>query len=53
MKVDRSGVTLEIFADETEGLKEALPSWRSDGGTGAAGLYVHAHERGHRSEKGV
>ena len=47
MRVDRSSVTLEIFPDETEGLREVLPSWRSDGSTRAAGLYVHANQRNH------
>jgi hypothetical protein len=51
MRVDRSSVTLEIFPDGTDDLKEILPSWRSDGGSGAAGLYVHAHERSHASNE--
>lgn len=45
MRVDRSSVELEIFQDETEELREILPSWRGGGGTQAAGLYLHAHER--------
>ncbi len=51
MQVERSRLTLEIFADETEELKQMLPTWRSDGGTRAAGLYVHAHERDHSAEQ--
>jgi hypothetical protein len=45
MRVDRSSVELEIFQDETEELREILPSWREDGGSRAAGVYVHAHEQ--------
>jgi len=52
MNVDRSCITLEIFPDETEELKELLPAWRSDGHRGAAGLYIHAHEKGRTSEEG-
>jgi len=44
MHVDRSSIELEIFQDETEQLREILPSWRDGGGKRAAGLYVHAHE---------
>lgn len=51
MRVDRSSVTLEIFPDETENLKEILPVWRSDGGSKAAGLYVHAHEQERTSKE--
>ncbi len=46
MDIDHGSITLEVFPDETEELKEILPAWRSVGGRGAAGLYVHAHERG-------
>jgi len=46
MSVDRSAVDMEIFPDETEELRELLPSWRSKGESGAAGMYLHAHERG-------
>jgi|HubBroStandDraft_1064217.scaffolds.fasta_scaffold00008_76 hypothetical protein len=45
MCVDRSGIELEIFQDETEELREILPHWRGGSGTQAAGLYVHAHEQ--------
>jgi hypothetical protein len=45
MCIDRSGIELEIFQDETEELREMLPHWRSGGETQAAGLYVHAHEQ--------
>jgi hypothetical protein len=45
MRIDRS-IELEIFQDETEQLREILPHWRGDGGTRAAGLYVHALEQG-------
>jgi len=41
MQVDRGSVELDVFADETEHLREILPHWRSDGATRAAGLYVH------------
>lgn len=44
MRVDRRSVELEIFQDETEDLREILPSWRGDRGMRAAGLYIHAHE---------
>lgn len=50
MQVEHSSVTLEIFPDETEELKQMLPRWRSDGGTRTAGLYVHALERDHQAE---
>jgi hypothetical protein len=43
MGVDRDSIELEIFPDETEELKEVLPSWRG-GGRHAAGLYLHAYE---------
>ncbi|HEY6305805.1 MAG TPA: hypothetical protein VI488_05010 [Candidatus Angelobacter sp.] len=40
MRVDRSRIELEVFADETDELREILPYWR--GGTGGcAGLYTH------------
>jgi hypothetical protein len=45
MQVDRSSIKLEIFPDETEELREILPSWRDRGGKRAAGLYIHAHEQ--------
>jgi hypothetical protein len=45
MKIDQKTVTLEIFADETEQLRDILPAWRSDDGTRTAGLYVHAYEK--------
>lgn len=51
MRVDRDRVTLEIFPDETENLEDILPSWRSDGGSRAAGLYVHAHQQRRMSEE--
>lgn len=51
MQVEHSSVTLQIFPDETQGLREVLPSWRSDGGTHAAGLYVHAHEQSRASDR--
>jgi hypothetical protein len=41
MQVDRSSIELEVFADETELLRESLPHWRGDGATRAAGMYVH------------
>ena len=45
MRVARSSVTLEIFPDETEDLEDILPYWRSDGGSRAAGLCVHAYQQ--------
>jgi len=45
MRVDRDSVGLEIFPDETEELREIMPSWRDGGANRAAGLYLHAHER--------
>jgi hypothetical protein len=41
MHVDRSSVEMEVFADESEKLREVLPYWRGDGEKRAAGLYVH------------
>ena len=49
MQVDRSSIELEVFADETEHLRETLPHWSSDGVTRAAGLYVH-HTKGDDEE---
>jgi hypothetical protein len=40
MRVDRGRVELELFPDETEELREILPSWRGSGAH-ATGLYVH------------
>lgn len=51
MQVVRSSVKLEIFPDETENLQEILPSWHSDAGARAAGLYVHPDERGPASQQ--
>jgi hypothetical protein len=45
MGVDRSTIKLEIFPDETEELREILPSWSSHSGRGAAGLYLHATQQ--------
>ncbi len=45
MWVDRRTIELEIFPDETEELREMLPSWRGGGGNRAAGLYLHAQNR--------
>jgi hypothetical protein len=50
MRVDRSTVKLEIFPDETEELRRILPSWSNSGGNRAAGLYIHAHERGESTD---
>jgi hypothetical protein len=50
MRVDRSAVKLEVFPDETEELRQMLPSWSGRGGKGAAGLYLHALQQGHGSE---
>jgi hypothetical protein len=40
MKVDRSRIEFEIFADETQELSNLLPYW-SGGHSGCAGLYQH------------
>ena len=45
MRVDRSGVELEIFPDEEDELRKILPSWHGTTGTRPAGVYLHAHER--------
>src|SRR2546423_2073643 len=50
MDVDRREIEFEIFPDETEELKDILPSWRDNGGKRAAGLYIHAMEN--RSSEG-
>lgn len=44
MRVDRRRIKLEVFPDETEELRDLLPSW-SAGGQGPAGVYLHAHQR--------
>jgi hypothetical protein len=41
MLVVRSRIEFEIFPDETEELREILPSWSGSSGKCAAGLYVH------------
>jgi hypothetical protein len=40
MQVDPRQVELQVFADETESLREIVPHWRGDGATHAAGLFV-------------
>lgn len=52
MRVDRDAIELEIFPDETEKLREILPSWRDGGSKRAAGLYVHAHEQDRTADGG-
>jgi len=52
MRVDRSTLKLEIFPDETEELRDLLPSW-SAGAQGPAGVYLHAHLREHVDERTV
>jgi hypothetical protein len=42
MRVDNRGIELEIFADETEELREMLPHW-SGNSNACAGLYGHDH----------
>jgi len=49
MRVDRDTIKLEIFPDETEELREMLPSWSGNGEKGAAGLYLHALQ--HKQER--
>jgi hypothetical protein len=41
MRVARSRIEFEIFPDETEELREILPSWGDSSGKFTAGLYVH------------
>jgi hypothetical protein len=53
MKVERSEIEFEIFADETEELRALLPSWSSSGGKRAAGLYMHAMEERSSEESGA
>ncbi len=45
MRIHRHSIEFEIFPDETEELREVLPSWSNHGGKRAAGLYMHAHEQ--------
>jgi len=40
MQVDRNNIELEIFPDETEELRQILPSWHGKGGKAPAGLFV-------------
>lgn len=40
MEVNRSSVELEVFADETEELRDILPYWHGDAANRTAGLYV-------------
>ena len=40
MRVDRSGIELHIFPDETEDLRKILPYWHGNSG-GCAGFYSH------------
>lgn len=40
MRVKRESIDFEIFPDEMDGLRELLPSWNSQGGRHAAGLYM-------------
>jgi hypothetical protein len=55
MQVDRDSIEFEFFPDETEELREMLPAFRGDGGTRAAGMYLHGHgqDRAAESEKMV
>jgi hypothetical protein len=41
MRVARSRFEFEIFPDETEELREILPSWSDSSGKSNAGLYMH------------
>jgi hypothetical protein len=50
MQVDRSGIELEIFPDETEELREILPSWSGAPAKSAAGFYVHPTKEGGGAE---
>jgi hypothetical protein len=40
MQVDRATMDLELFPDETEGLRALLPVWESRGESHAAGYYI-------------
>lgn len=48
MRVDIRGIELEIFADETEELREMLPHW-SGNSSGCAGLYMR--DRGEEEDR--
>lgn len=50
MQVNRATIKLEIFPDETEELHEMLPSLRTQGSNGVAGLYLHALQREHGAD---
>jgi hypothetical protein len=52
VQVDRRSIEFEIFVDETEELREIIPSWRDDGGTRAAGMYLHGHGQDRTAETG-
>ena len=51
MGVNRGGLELEIFPDETAELREILPSWSGDG-TRPSGLYLQAHEQEKANDDG-
>jgi hypothetical protein len=48
MRVDIRGIELEVFADETEELREMLPHW-SGNSSGCAGLYMR--DRGEEEDR--
>jgi len=51
MQVSSAPVQLEIFADETEELREILPYWHGDEGRRAAGIYLHDGKDANRSQE--
>jgi hypothetical protein len=51
MQVSSAHVQLEIFADETEELREILPYWQGGEGQRAAGIYLHHGNDTNRSDK--
>lgn len=52
MQVSSARVQFEVFADETEELREILPYWRGDEGQRAAGIYLdHAKDASSSDQK--
>lgn len=50
MQVSSRRVHLEVFADETEELRDILPNWHGGEGKRAAGMYIHDGEDGTRAK---
>jgi hypothetical protein len=53
MEVDSTPIELEVFADETEELREILPYWQGNDGTCAAGLYVDGRTGDDEGDKAI